>query len=397
MMIYKTLKDVHLKEKKVIVRVDFNVPVDNGKITDTTRIDESLNTINYLLNQNCKIILLSHFGRIEKEEDKKKYSLKIVADYLKTIFHDNFHFSPLTFDQQIKTLVENLKPKNILLLENTRFEDIDGKKESKNNSELAQFWASLADVFVNDAFGTAHRAHASNVGIARYIKESCVGFLIEKEIKMLDKVLHSPTSPFIAILGGSKVSDKIAVIENLINKVDKIIIGGAMAYTFLKSKQVEVGNSRVEEDKLAYAGELLKNHPDKIVLPIDHICANFFEDKISLVTKNEAIPDNNMGLDIGTKTIKLFSDIIKSSKTIVWNGPMGVFEFENFAEGTKKVCEAIANNSNCFSLIGGGDSAAAAIQFGFEKKFTHISTGGGASLEYLEGKSLPGIECIQKK
>lgn len=393
----KTLKDINFENKKVIVRLDFNVPIENNKITDDTRIKAALETIKYLQNHNAKIIMLSHLGRIKTEADKKTRSLSLVAKKLQELINHPVIFINETRGKNLETAVNNLKAKDLLLIENTRFEDLNGKKESKNDPELGKYWASLGEVFVNDAFGTAHRAHASNVGIAIYIKDSCIGFLIEKELTMLNKVVINPERPFVAILGGAKVSDKIDVIKQLLTKADSVLIGGGMAYTFMKALGYKIGKSLVENDKVDLAKELINLGKDKLVLPVDYIAAPEFKDIKGTNTTDQNIADNLMGLDIGTKTEKLFQDKLKSAKTIVWNGPMGVFEMNNFAHGTKAICEAIANLKSAFSLIGGGDSAAAITKFHYEKKVSFISTGGGASLEYLEGKDLPGITAIKNK
>lgn len=393
----KTLKDINFENKKVIVRLDFNVPIENNKITDDTRIKAALETIKYLQNHNAKIIMLSHLGRIKTEADKKTRSLSLVAKKLQELINHPVIFINETRGKNLETAVNNLKAKDLLLIENTRFEDLNGKKESKNDPELGKYWASLGEVFVNDAFGTAHRAHASNVGIATYIKDSCIGFLIEKELTMLNKVVINPERPFVAILGGAKVSDKIDVIKQLLTKADSVLIGGGMAYTFMKALGYKIGKSLVENDKVDLAKELINLGKDKLVLPVDYIVAPEFKDIKGTNTTDQNIADNLMGLDIGTKTEKLFQDKLKSAKTIVWNGPMGVFEMNNFAHGTKAICEAIANLKSAFSLIGGGDSAAAVTKFHYEKKVSFISTGGGASLEYLEGKDLPGITAIKNK
>lgn len=393
----KTLKDINFENKKVIVRLDFNVPIENNKITDDTRIKAALETIKYLQNHNAKVIMLSHLGRIKTEEDKKTHSLALVAKRLQELINHPVIFINETRGKNLETAINKLKAKDLLLIENTRFEDLNGKKESKNNPELGKYWANLGEIFVNDAFGTAHRAHASNVGIATYIKDSCIGFLIEKELTMLNKVVINPVRPFVAVLGGAKVSDKIDVIKQLLTKADSVLIGGGMAYTFMKALGYKIGKSLVENDKVALAKELINLGKDKLILPVDYIVTPEFKDIKGTNTPDQNIADNLMGLDIGTKTEKLFQDKLKSAKTIVWNGPMGVFEMNNFAHGTKAICEAIANLKNVFSLIGGGDSAAAVTKFHYEKKVSFISTGGGASLEYLEGKSLPGITAIKNK
>ncbi|MBO0423516.1 phosphoglycerate kinase [Enterococcus plantarum] len=397
-MAKKTIKDVDLKDKKVLVRVDFNVPLKDGVITNDNRIVAALPTIKYVIDNGGKAILFSHLGRVKTEEDKAGKSLKPVAERLGELLGKPVTFVPETRGTELETAVNNMKDGDVLVFENTRFEDIDGKKESGNDAELGKYWASLGDVFVNDAFGTAHRAHASNVGIASTGIPTVAGFLMEKEIKFVGEAVTAPKRPFVAILGGAKVSDKIGVIENLISKADKILIGGGMTYTFYKAKGIEIGNSLVEEDKVALAKELIEKAGDKLVLPIDSVCANEFSNDVeTVITDGEAVPEGYMGLDIGPKSIELFTKELEGAKTVVWNGPMGVFEMSNFAKGTIGVCEAIANLEDATTIIGGGDSAAAAIQLGFADKFTHISTGGGASLELLEGKELPGLAAINEK
>ncbi|MBP1047808.1 phosphoglycerate kinase [Enterococcus sp. BWM-S5] len=397
-MAKKTIKDVDLKDKKVLVRVDFNVPLKDGVITNDNRIAAALPTIKYVIENGGKAILFSHLGRVKTEEDKAGKSLKPVAERLSELLGKPVTFVPETRGAELEAAVNNMKDGDVLVFENTRFEDIDGKKESGNDADLGKYWASLGDVFVNDAFGTAHRAHASNVGIASTGIPTVAGFLMEKEIQFIGEAVEAPKRPFVAILGGAKVSDKIGVIENLIAKADKILIGGGMTYTFYKAKGIEIGNSLVEEDKVALAKELIEKAGDKLVLPIDSVCANEFSNDVeTVVTDGEAVPEGYMGLDIGPKSIELFTKELAGAKTVVWNGPMGVFEMSNFAKGTIGVCEAIANLEGATTIIGGGDSAAAAIQLGFADKFTHISTGGGASLELLEGKTLPGLAAINDK
>ncbi|AHI53210.1 phosphoglycerate kinase [Spiroplasma culicicola] len=394
----KTLKDVQVADKTVLVRVDFNVPIKDGVISDDNRIKAAMPTINYLLENGAKIVLFSHLSRIKEEADKAKKSLAPVAKRLEEIAGKPVTFVAQTRGEELENAIKSLEAGQILLFENTRFEDVQNgevvKFESKNNADLGKYWASLGDVFVNDAFGTAHRAHASNVGIASNISESCVGFLVQKELEMLSKGIDSPEHPFVAIIGGAKVSDKIGVIDNLLTKADKIIIGGGMAYTFFKAQGHNIGKSLCEEDKVALAKEYLEKSNGKIILPIDSANCAEFKDVEGTISGVD-LPDDVMGLDIGPKSIELFQETLKGAKTVAWNGPMGVFEFENFKKGTVGVCEAIANLSDAFTLIGGGDSAAAAIQLGYADKFTHISTGGGASLEYMEGKVLPGVEAIQ--
>jgi phosphoglycerate kinase len=397
-MAKKTIVDLALKGKKVLIRVDFNVPIHEGMITDDNRIVQALPTIQYAIDQGGKVILFSHLGRVEKPEDKEKNSLIIVADRLSELLKRKVTFVPFTKGKELEEAIKKMSNGDVLMFENTRFEDIDGKKESKNNEELGKYWASLGDVFVNDAFGTAHRAHASNSGIAKNIKDVVAGFLMEKEIKFIGEAVDEPVRPFIAILGGAKVSDKIKVIENLLLKADKILIGGAMAYTFLKAQGFNIGKSKCEVDFIDFAQGLLEKAQGKIILGADAVLAKGFSaDAAYRYADFSEIQDDELGLDIGPKTIEIFRQELAGAKTVVWNGPMGVFEFENFAKGTIAVCEILANLKGANTIIGGGDSAAAAIQLGFADKFTHISTGGGASLEYLEGKALPGVECINDK
>ncbi|WP_338957789.1 phosphoglycerate kinase [Spiroplasma endosymbiont of Tiphia femorata] len=393
----KTLKDLDFKNKKVIVRFDFNVPLENGKITDDTRIKASIETIKYLQNQDAKIIMLSHLGRIKSEADKENNTLAPVAKRLSEILKENVIFINETRGTNLETAINNLKNKELLLIENTRFEDLNGNKESTNNPELGKYWAHLGDVFVNDAFGTAHRAHASNVGIATNIKNSCVGLLIEKELTMLNKITVNPEHPFIAVLGGAKVSDKIDVIKQLLTKADKVLVGGGMAYTFMKALNYKIGDSLLEKDKIDIAKEIIELGKGKLILPIDFVIAPEFKDIKGKITNNENIDDGYEGMDIGPKTIKLFENTLINAKTVFWNGPLGVFEMSNFVNGTKNICKTISQLKGAFTLLGGGDSAAAAVKFGYENKFSHISTGGGASLEYLEGKDLPGINAIENK
>lgn len=394
----KTIRDLQLNGKTVLMRVDFNVPIKDGVISNDNRIVQAIPSIKYALDNNAKVVLFSHLGRVKSEEDKKANTLAPVAVRLSELLGQQVKFVEQTRGTELENSIKAMKEKEVLMFENTRFEDIDGKKESKNDPALGKYWASLGDVFVNDAFGTAHRAHASNVGIASNIKETAAGFLMEKEIKFIGEAVDVPERPFIAILGGAKVSDKISVIENLLNKADKIFICGAMAYTFFKAKGIQIGTSRFEEEYVDFAKGLLQKADGKIILPIDNVSADKFDiDATPFVSEDVNIQENQMGLDIGPKTIELFKNELKGAKTVVWNGPAGVFEFPNFANGTKAICEMIAKLPDATTIIGGGDSAAAAIQLGYEDKFSHISTGGGASLEYLEGKELPGVSSINNK
>ena len=393
----KIITDLNLTDKKVLMRVDFNVPMKEGKITDENRIVQALPTIKYALEQNAKLILFSHLGKVKTEEDKASKSLKAVAEKLSELLGKNVTFIPETRGEKLETAINNLKSGEVLMFENTRFEDLDGKKESKNDPELGKYWASLGELFVNDAFGTAHRAHASNVGIASQL-ESAAGFLMEKEIKFIGGAVDTPERPFVAILGGAKVSDKIGVIESLLDKADKVLIGGGMAYTFFKAMGREVGLSLLEVDRIELAKQIMEKAGDKLVLPIDNVVAKeFSNDAVATTVPSDQIPADQEGLDVGPKTVELFASYLKDAKTVVWNGPMGVFELPNFAKGTIGVCEAIASLEGATTIIGGGDSAAAAISLGYADKFTHISTGGGASLEYLEGKELPGVASISDK
>lgn len=396
-MVKKIVSDLDLKDKKVLVRADFNVPMKEGAITNDNRIVEALPTIKYIIEQGGKVILFSHLGKVKAEEDKAKLSLQPVATRLSELLGKDVKFVAETRGEALESAIDALTAGDVLLFENTRFEDVDGKKESKNDPELGKYWASLGDVFVNDAFGTAHREHASNVGVATHL-ETAAGFLMEKEIKFIGGVVENPERPFVAILGGAKVSDKIGVIENLLKVADKVLIGGGMAYTFLKAQGKEIGQSLLEEDKIELANDLLSRGEGKIVLPVDAVVTKEFSNdgEISTVSVDE-IPQDLQSLDIGPETIELFKKELEGAKTVVWNGPMGVFEMSNFAKGTIGVCEAIAHLEDATTIIGGGDSAAAAMDLGFADKFTHISTGGGASLEYLEGKELPGIKSISEK
>ena len=400
-MAKKTLNDVDVKGKKVLVRVDFNVPIKEGVITDDNTIKAAIPTLKYVLDNGGKVIAFSHLGRVKEEADKAKSSLAPVAKRLEEVLGKPVKFVPVTRGAELEKAVAELKDGEILMFENTRFEDVDGKKESKNDPELGKYWASLGDIFVNDAFGTAHRAHASNVGISSNIPVSVAGFLMSKEIEFIGGAVDSPARPFVAILGGAKVSDKIGVIENLLDKADKVIIGGGMMFTFLKAQGKNVGSSLLEADKVELAKSLLDKAAAKgveLLLPVDAIVAQEFKNDTPFKTVSvDAVEDGWMGLDIGEASIKLFSDKLAGAKTVVWNGPMGVFEMANFAKGTIGVCEAIANLKDAKTIIGGGDSAAAAIQLGYADKFSHISTGGGASLEYLEGKELPGVVAISDK
>lgn len=395
-----TVKDVDLKGKKVLVRVDFNVPLKDGVITNDNRISAALPTIQYILEQGGRAVLFSHLGRVKEEADKEGKSLAPVAANLAEKLDQDVVFIPgATRGAELEAAINGLEDGQVLLVENTRFEDVDGKKESKNAAELGQYWASLGDgIFVNDAFGTAHRAHASNVGISANVEQAVAGFLLENEIAYIQEAVENPVRPFVAILGGSKVSDKIGVIENLLEKADKVLIGGGMTYTFYKAQGIEIGNSLVEEDKLDVAKSLLEKANGKLILPVDSKEANAFADYTEVKdTEGEAVDPGFLGLDIGPKSIAKFDEALTGAKTVVWNGPMGVFENPDFQAGTIGVMDAIVKQPEVKSIIGGGDSAAAAINLGRADKFSWISTGGGASMELLEGKVLPGLAALTEK
>ena len=395
-----TVKDVELKGKKVLVRVDFNVPLKDGVITNDNRISAALPTIKYILEHDGRAILFSHLGRVKEEADKEGKSLApVAADLAKKLGQDVAFLPGVTRGAELEAAINALKDGEVLLVENTRFEDVDGKKESKNDPELGKYWASLGDgIFVNDAFGTAHRAHASNVGISANVDKAVAGFLLENEIAYIKEAVENPVRPFVAILGGSKVSDKIGVIENLLEKADKVLIGGGMTYTFYKAQGIEIGNSLVEEDKLEVAKALLEKANGKLILPVDSKEANAFADYTEVKdTEGEAVDPGFLGLDIGPKSIAKFDQELTGAKTVVWNGPMGVFENPDFQAGTIGVMDAIVKQPGVKSIIGGGDSAAAAINLGRADKFSWISTGGGASMELLEGKVLPGLAALTEK
>ena len=393
----KTIEDVAVKGKRVLVRVDFNVPLKDGVITDENRIVGALPTIKYLMAQGAKVILCSHLGK-PKADNLEKYTLAPVAKRLGEILGKEVLF-PAEMEvvgDKARAAVESMNEGDVLLLENTRYR----AEESKNGEAFSKDLASIADIYVNDAFGSAHRAHSSTVGVTEFVQDSVCGYLIQKELQFLGDAVENPVRPFVAILGGAKVSDKINVIDNLLSKVDTLIIGGGMAYTFLKAQGFSIGTSLVEEDRVEYAKEMIEKAASKgvkLLLPVDHVTADQFSaDAAPVATEAENIADGYMGLDIGKKTAAMFSDAVKSAKTVVWNGPMGVFEFENFANGTVEVAKALAA-SDATTIIGGGDSAAAVNILGFGDQMTHISTGGGASLEFLEGKALPGIEALNVK
>jgi len=390
----KTIEDINVENKKVLVRCDFNVPITDGKIDDDKRIVESLPTIKYLIGKGAKVILCSHLGR-PKGEFNMKYSLKVVADKLSELLGKKVIMANDVIGDDAKAKAAALKSGDVMLLENVRFH----KEEEENDPGFSKALASLAEIYVNDAFGTAHRAHSSTAGVADYLP-AVSGYLINKEISVMGNALSNPKRPFVAILGGAKVSDKIGVITNLLDKVDTLLIGGAMAYTFIKANGGQIGNSLCEPDKLDIARGIVEKAKEKhirMLLPIDHVVAKDFKnDSEKKICFGACIPEGWQGMDIGPETVHLFSGVIKTAGTIVWNGPMGVFEFDNFANGTKEIAKAVAESS-AISIIGGGDSAAAIDKLGFADKVTHISTGGGAALEFLEGLELPGIACLNDK
>ena len=391
----KTIKDLDIKNKKVLIRCDFNVPLKDGKIEDDNRIVEALPTIKYAIEENAKVILLSHLGRVKEESDLEKNNLKVVADRLSELLGKDVIFVNETRGEELEEKINSMNPKDVLLIQNTRYEDLEGKKESSNDEELGSYWASLGDVFINDAFGTVHRAHASNVGIASHKEgNSAVGFLVEKELKALSE-LDNPERPFMVILGGAKVSDKIGVIENLVTKADKIFIGGGMAFTFLKAKGFNIGKSLLDEENIDFCKKVLADHEDKIILPIDVKSSTEYSNDtpMKVVTINE-IEENDMGLDLGPQTIDLYEKYLSLAKTVIWNGPLGVYEFDNYKAGTEDLLKYLVDN-NIKTILGGGDIVAAASNCNLKDKVFHASTGGGSTLEYLEGKKLPGIESIK--
>ena len=389
----KLLRNTDIKNKKVLIRCDFNVPIKDGKIIDDTRIKESLNTIEYCLKNNCKIILFSHLGRIKEEKDLINNDLKPVSKRLQKLLNTKIKFIDETRGRKLENAINNMKNKDIILVQNTRYEDLNGKKESANDKELGKYWASLGDIFINDAFGTIHRAHASNVGIANNI-ESCFGLLIEKEINALSQ-LKSPEKPFLIILGGSKVSDKIGVIRNLITKADKILVGGGMAFTFLQAEGFEVGNSIVDKDNIDFCREIINKYPEKIILPVDVLTSKEYSNESEYIERDISdINYNEMGLDIGSKTIQIFKKYLKDAKIVLWNGPLGVYEFSKYNKGTNNIMKFLIKN-NIKTVLGGGDIVAASAKVKLKDKIYHASTGGGATLEYLEGKELPGLEVIK--
>lgn len=392
----KTIRDFDLSGKKVIIRCDFNVPIQDGVISDDNRIVESLPTIRYAMENGAKIILMSHLGRVKTEEDLAENTLLPVAKRLSELLNKEVIFVSKTRGEELKEAINSLNDGDVLLMENTRYEDLNGKLESNNDEQLGKYWASLGDIYINDAFGTAHRSHASNVGIATYLP-SGIGFLIEKELNILGEAINNPVRPFTVILGGAKVSDKIGVIKNLVKIADYILIGGGMSYTFLKADGKQVGKSLVDEEMLDFCKEMLANYRNKIILPIDVVCGKEISEETPVKECGiDEIGVDDMGLDIGKKTVNLFWEYLEKSKTVIWNGPVGVFEIEKFSNGTRELCE-ILSKLDITTIVGGGDTGSAVINLGYEKYFTHISTGGGASLSLLEGEILSGIDAIDDK
>lgn len=391
----KTIEDFELNGKKVIIRVDFNVPIKNGIVMDDTRIKASLKTINYAISNNAKVILFSHLGKVREESDLSKNDLYPVFVRLSELLGSKVLFSSVTRGKELENLVNSLEGGEVLLVQNTRFEDFVDKKESNCDEELSKYWASFGDIFINDAYGTSHRKHASNVGISKYLP-SGLGFLVSDEVCKLNSIMNEETHPFVVIMGGSKINDKIKVIENLILKCDRLIIGGGMAYTFLSAKGINVGNSLVDINSIDFCKKMLDLYEDKIILPVDHIVSTSLESNIVSVKYIDDTSKEEMGLDIGPKTIEKYFEVLKDSKRVIINGPMGVFENDLYANGTKSIYDFLIDN-NIKTLVGGGDSAASVNKLSDKSKFYHISTGGGATLEYLEGKILPGIDSIDEK
>lgn len=385
----KTIKDFDLNGKKVLIRADLNVPIKDNVITDDYRIKQSLETIKYAINNNAKVIVLSHLGKVKEESDKTKNTLRPVSIRLGELLNKPVLFSPNTKGKELEDMINNMENGDVLLIENTRFEDLNGKLESGNDLELGKYWASLGDIFINDAFGTSHRSHASNAGISKHLDWG-IGFLMEKELVTLNKVTTNPERPFTVILGGAKVSDKIGLIENLVTKADYILVGGGMAFTFLKALEFNVGGSLVDNESLDFCKKILEEYPNKIILPID-VIKSLSKEQLGKECFINEIGDEEIGFDIGRKTVELFSQYLKTSKTIIWNGPMGMFEKPQFSYGTKYLCENL-KQIDAIKVAGGGDTAAAIRDFGYEESFTHISTGGGATLVLLEGKELVGLK-----
>lgn len=392
----KNVTDFKVKNQRVIIRCDLNVPIKDGVITDDTRIRASLDTIEYLLNGNAKVIVLSHLGRVKEESDKLTNTLMPVAKRLSELLYKEVKFIPYTRGVEVENAVNNMNPGDIIMLENTRFEDLDGKKESGNDPELAKYWASLGDLFVNDAFGTLHRAHASNVGIGS-ILPSAMGFLVKEEVEKISSALINPPKPLVVMLGGAKVSDKIGVIENAVKIADSVIIAGGMHFTFYKALGLNIGSSIVDNESIDFCKKMLELYPDKIILPEDIVVASSLsEGAVTRLVLKENIEPNDIGVDIGVATQNKFRTILMNAETIIWNGPVGVFEYAKFSQGTRKIVEVL-NDSRAKIVVGGGDTIAALNKFRFSNRRAHISTGGGASLEMLEGKELPGLKVISEK
>ncbi|MDD2490372.1 MAG: phosphoglycerate kinase [Bacilli bacterium] len=392
----KTIVDYKLSGKRVIIRSDLNVPIENGVITDDNRIKQSIETIKFAMDANAKVIILSHLGRIKTEEDKNNNSLQIVATKLSELMSREIKFISATRGSEVETVISNMQNGEAVMLENTRFEDLDGQKESSNDEELGKYWASLGDIFINDAFGTSHRAHASNVGIATYLPNG-IGFLVKKETEYLMNAIAKPKKPLVVILGGAKVKDKIGVIKNMVNIADYILIGGGMCFTFIKALGYNIGSSISDDESIEFCKKIYHQYQNKIILPIDIVVGTAYTPAtMTRLTDVKNINQNEIGMDIGVETINRFRKILLDAKTVIWNGPLGVFEIDKFAMGTRKICEVLAS-IRATTIIGGGDTATAVIKFGFKNKVSYISTGGGASLELLEGKALPGIEVINEK
>ena len=391
----KTIVDYRLSGKRVIIRSDLNVPIENGVITDDTRIRESIETIKLAINAHAKVIVMSHLGRIKTEEDKASKSLRPVSVRLSELLGEPVKFIPHTRGPEVESAIASMNNCDVIMLENTRFEDLDGKKESNNDPELGKYWASLGDIFVNDAFGTLHRAHASNVGIATYLP-SGIGLLVKKELDILQGALQNPKRPFIVILGGAKVADKLGVVEHLASIADKVFIGGGMSYTFLSALGYNVGSSIVDPEKIELCKKIYEQYKDKIILPVDIVVGSSLTPMASIrLASISDIRPNDIGADVGVRTMDNLRNVLNGAGTIIWNGPIGVFEIEKFNTGTRKLLDYLAA-TNAKVILGGGDTAAAAIRFGFKDKFHHISTGGGATLELMEGKELPGLAAISK-
>ncbi len=393
----KTIRDYDLKDKKVLIRCDFNVPIKDGIIIDDNRIKESIQTIKYAIDNGAKVILLSHLGKIKNEEDKKTKSLNIVSERLGKLLNRKVIFCPQNEGKEVENVINNMKSKDVVLLENTRFQDYPNKRESKNDDSLGKYWASLGDIFINDAFGTSHRSHASNVGIATNLKgNSGIGFLVEKEIDNL-AVLNNPDRPYYVILGGAKINDKIEIVKYLVNKADKILIGGGMAFTFLKAKGYEIGNSILDEESIEFCKEMLKKHEDKIILPTDvKVTKTFIDSNINEIVNVKNIKNDDIGLDIGPLTIENFKASLSDAKTVFWNGTLGYSEFKNYEDGTKEILKYLTSN-DIKVILGGGDTVAASKTLGYKDSVAFASTGGGAALEFVSGKNLPGIDVIDNK